>query len=68
MTSNVIYNRDNYDIKVAKIISNIHSTQSNSNRLKWLNENKEHLENMYIISGLECGINIFSDYIYYNSI
>jgi len=35
---------------------------------KWCEENGEHLENMYDLSGLDCGIDTFSRWVYHNSV
>ena len=35
---------------------------------RWLDTNVEHLEHMYVLSGLDCGISTFSRYVYDNSV
>ena len=63
-----VFNVNEFDENVAKTIVSIHYSEEKKKFNKWINKNKEHLEAMYLLSGLDCGFDIFSDYIYLNTI
>ncbi len=49
-------------------MSYIQDNLNDTKYIQWLDENDEHLDNMYQLSGLDCGIDVFSRYVYNNSI
>lgn len=71
VTKSNIFNENNFDENIAKITASIHyNVETNKETLKfnkWAKVNKEHLEVMYVLSRLDCGFDMFSDYIYMHS-
>lgn len=60
-----------FDRKISLFVSKTHNKQIKKKIGKiyndWKEENLNHLINMYRISGLECGLDIFSVYVFRNS-
>ena len=71
MTDDYELDEDNFDAKVASIIVKIHGTNKRKlNHIKyndWVNENREHLNNLYELSGVNCELDEFYSYVYDHS-
>ena len=65
------FNEAEFDRKVCQITYNIHNkakiTKSDSDYNKWVNQNIEHLENMYGLSELDCEFEDFCNWVFCNS-
>ena len=61
------FDENNYDIKVAKAIINIHRNKKDNKFSKWVNINYKHLENLYRLSDLTIPRETFFTYIYDHS-
>ena len=65
------FNEDDFDRKVAFSIVKIHkdilNKRNDINYYEWVITNENHLNNLYELSGLDCDLNIFYNYVYDNS-
>lgn len=66
-----MFNETEFDQKVSKIIYDIHlHTRNRYNEIiynKWCTENEDYLLELYDLSGLDCGFDIFCNYVFDNS-
>jgi hypothetical protein len=62
------FNEDDFDVKVAYIITNIHNRRKTDDKFSsWVEENLFHLNKLYSLSSLSCPPVEFYSYIYENS-
>ena len=60
---------EQHDVKNAVYIVQTNTMFNHINGYdKWCEQNADHLENMYDLSGLDCGIDDFSRWVYNNSV
>ena len=62
------FNEDDFDHKaLSKVSLDINEQNTNREYGKWVDENEEHLENLYELSGLDCEFYIFCSFVFANS-
>ena len=59
------FNEDEFDAKVARSIVNIHKKEQDYS--KWVNNNYEHLENLFHLSKASVPFDNFSSFVYDHS-
>jgi hypothetical protein len=66
------FDEDKYNMEViSTLFSKLNQNKKekeNDKFNKWIRDNEEHLEEMYNLSGLKCGHELFYNYVYNNSI
>lgn len=62
------FDLDSFDYKVARSIVNIHRKKNLDEKFSnWVEENLNHLNSLYKLSGIKCPPNEFYNYIYENT-
>lgn len=61
---NIKFQEEDFDTKVAKVITNIHKKEKQKKFSQWVNENYYHLKKLYTLSGMDLSEEEFYVYMY----
>ena len=61
------FNEEEFDYKVAQIISKIHKKNKPNKFNEWVNNNLSHLEYLYELADIDIDQQVFYSYVYDNS-